>query len=82
MNIVQLGHYHTPSGAGEKGTCQTALVVGVVTDDPIRAVVNLKVWTHEGEEEKHLDVRQDDPYNGIQRGAATFHLSGECPWLR
>lgn len=82
MNLVRLGHYHTPGDTGEKGTCQTALVVGVVEDAPIRAIVNLVVWDHGGGEDEHLGVPQDDPFKGIERGEATFHLSGECPWGR
>lgn len=82
MNLVRLGHYHTPSGAGENGTCQTALVVDVVQQDPIRARVNLVVWQQDGEQDRRLDVQQDDPMKGIERGEATFHLSSECPYGR
>lgn len=83
MNITRLGHYHTPSGADEKGSCQTALVVSVEdNENPVRSIVNLVVWTKEGDERTHLDVREDDPYLGIERGEATFHLSTICPWLK
>ena len=82
MNITRMGHYHTPNGAGEKGACQWATVIKVVEDDPTRAIVNLRVADGDGDEFKRLNVRQDDPYNGIQQAKATFHLSGECPWSR
>ena len=85
MNLVRLGHYHIPSGAGSEGDCRTALVVGVLstktdTLSAIRARVNLVVWDHDGDTQKHMDVQQDDPFKGIERGEATFHLSGECPF--
>lgn len=86
MNLVRLGHYHIPSGGN--GDCRTALVVGVRVDGPtdtlsaIRARANLVVWDHDGDAEKRLDVQQDDPFKGIERGEATFHLSGECPFGR
>jgi predicted TPR repeat methyltransferase len=82
VNIVRLGHYHIPSGAGEKGACQWATVIKVVADDATRAVVNLRVIDGDGDDFRHLDVKQDDAYAGIERGEATFHLSDECPWGR
>lgn len=80
MNLTRLGHYHTPGGAGEQGTCRTALVVHVVENDPIRSIVNLVVWQQDGDSEEHLGVPQDDPMKGTERGEATFHLSTECPY--
>lgn len=77
MNLVRLGHYYTPNASGD-GTCQTALVVGVVEQDPMRAVVNLKVWQHDGDEMTRLNVQQNDPM--AVQDHATFHLSGECPF--
>ena len=82
MNLTRLGHYHIPSGEGETGSCQTALVVAVIKQDPIRSIVNLVVWEHDGDSQPHLGVPQDDPFKGIERHEATFHLSGECPFGR
>lgn len=75
-----MGHYHVPGGetaGGEPiGSCQTAVVVGVDLDAD---TVNLVVWTHSGEDEKHLDVPAG---NGRTSDAASFHLSMECPYKR
>lgn len=76
MNIVRLGHYFNPGNL----SCQWATVVKVVEDDPIRAVVNLKVIDSDGDEFSRLNVRQDDPLGPHE--TATFHLSSECPWHR
>lgn len=78
MNLVRLGHYHLPNEGD--GTCQTALVVGVVGGD-----VNLKVWTHEGDEFTRMRVSVGLPEKTVAGGAApaahaSFHLSGDCPW--
>lgn len=80
VNLTRMGHYHTPSGSGEQGHCQWATVIKVVEQDPLRAVVNLKVIDGDGDEDRRLNVQQDDPYKGIERGEATFHLSTECPF--
>lgn len=80
MNIVRLGHYHVPNEPGERGSCQTALVVGVVKQDPIRAVVNLVVWDSDGDQLTRKSVQQADPL--ADNEGATFHLSSECPFGR
>ena len=77
MNITRMGHYHVPGSPGEKGACQAALVVGIVKQDPIRAVVNLVVWDSDGDQFTREGVEQADPLG--DHGKATFHLSQECP---
>lgn len=88
MNLVRLGHYHTPLGdialKAESGDCTTALVVHVWRDD----LVNLAVFDHEGvsvQSRTSVTVLVPD----LERDAAdpevpqdSFHLSADCPWKR
>lgn len=81
MNLTRMGHYFTPSdGIDEEtgypnGVCQTATVVDVADEF---GEVNLFVWQHDGETERHTGVEVDLPIADV----ATFHLSTECPWKR
>lgn len=85
MNIVRLGHYFTPRGAGDgtvEGACQTALVCGV--DEDPRAgtedeTVTLAVWRHDG---IALTPRTGIPVIPPNESEDSFHLSGDCPWKR
>lgn len=86
MNLVRMGHYHTPSGENEKGSCQTAIVAGSSTYDKVEGdpgvvhdvYVNLLVIKHDG---VPLGAREDVMVSA-PREFATFHLSGDCPWGR
>lgn len=85
MNLCRLGHYHTPGADGTNGTCQTALVV-FVNEAPDPDLVNLVVWTHDGEDEKHTGVPWRASLSG-ERSAelgpgASFHLCADCPFGR
>ena len=87
MNLVRMGHYHTPSGEGERGSCQTAIVAFTNDyDHPAhpadQVLVNITVFNHSGEfAGNHTFVPVAPPRNEAGTGA-TFHLSGECPWNR
>lgn len=88
MNLGRIGHYHTPSGADEKGSCQVALVVDA-GPAPMAGEedVNLKVWTHAGSSEIHLGVPVRASLSGdysapVDESAATFHLNMDCPYRR
>lgn len=79
MNLVRLGHYHVPTGRDEVGYCQTALVVKVTPmADGSMDYVNLVVWDSDGDQQRRLDVPVVAPMDTM----ASFHLSGDCPWLR
>lgn len=84
LNLTRMGHYFVPQGEGAGpdglpatfGSCQTAVVVGVNSHEDV-TTVNLRGWTHEGEEFRHLEVATDaDPRS------ASFHLSRDCPFGR
>jgi hypothetical protein len=77
MNLVRLGHYHIPDSGADAGagSCQTALVVRVWSE----SMVNLVVWTHEGNSVVHTSVRVHAPSDSK---SASFHLSGDCPYGR
>lgn len=94
MNLVRMGHYFTPSGGAETapdsqlihgGSCRLAIVAahdgyGGAKEN----CVNLVVFSHSGD---FLGSRQDipvEPMPYFDEGDAhdSFHLSGECPWLR
>lgn len=80
MNLVRLGHYFAPTSAeGEElaGSCRTALVVDV-GENSFGETVNIVVWSHVGEPDKHLRVQVAEPSVEV----ASFHLSGDCPWSR
>lgn len=89
MNLVRLGHYYTPQGEGEKGSCQTALVCG--HDEYGGAApetVNVTVWNHRGEP---IGNRENVPVMTLEQihapkpgeeNRASYHLSSECPWHR
>jgi hypothetical protein len=81
MNLVRLGHYHTPSGGTDNeglphGGCRTALVVHIEED--ALNLVNLAVWNSNGGQETRSSVSVAAPDETI----ATFHLAGDCPWKR
>lgn len=93
VNLVRLGHYFVPSGRRDDdglptGSCQTALVVGVNDINN----VNLRVWQHDGDDMIRTAVKVGDPVHFAQVAedalagatpiAASFHLSGDCPWKR
>lgn len=79
MNLVRLGHFFTPVDAakteGEEvnGLCQTALVVAVWSD----TLVNAVVWSNNGSQFTKTSLPVEAP-----SGRESFHLSGDCPWLR
>jgi hypothetical protein len=80
VNLVRLGHYHTPSGGADDdgrpyGGCRTALIVHVEENDQL---VNLAIWNSNGGQE----VRSSVPVATPTEEWSTFHLSGECPWKR
>jgi len=90
VNLTRLGHYHTPSGEGERGSCRTALVTfhSLYDEPPPPEVegaekpdvfVNLHVFEHSGES---ADERQSVAVAPPNESYATFHLSGECPHAR
>jgi hypothetical protein len=82
VNLVRLGHYHTPSGGTDNegvahGGCRTALIVHVESDEGA-TLVNLAIWNSNGGQETRSGV----PVAPVSDASATFHLSGECPWDR
>lgn len=84
MNITRMGHYHTPSGEGEKGSCQAAIVTHTSDYDAFEGAprpdvwVNLLVFGHGGDPiGNRTEVKVSEP-----REFATFHLSPDCPWGR
>ena len=79
MNLVRLGHLHTPTGPNDEGYCQTALVCGVDNSGDAE-VVHLAVWTHAG---SPLGVPVTSiPVSPPAESDRTFHLSAECPFGR
>lgn len=82
MNLVRLGHYFTPvvtegdleAGIDFAGTCRTALVIHVWSDE----MVNLVVWNTNGSQENWSSVPVEAP--SVRQ--KSFHLSGDCPWHR
>lgn len=76
VNLVRLGHYHTPNTADDAGSCQTALVVKVGPEADGVAYVNLVVWDSDGDQQRRLDV---PVVPGTLPSEASFHLSGDCP---
>jgi hypothetical protein len=75
-----MGHYHTPSGAGEQGSCRMAAVAGDNGD----GTVNVATWNHNGTVgEHHEGVPVGDPQtDAAEAASATFHLSQSCPFKR
>lgn len=81
MNLVRLGHYYTPGVGADGGTCETALVVAVVKQEPITSIVNLVVWDHLGADAARWNVPESTNPQRTDE-VATFHLSSVCPWQR
>lgn len=75
IKLGRIGHYHTPGGDGEQGTCQKA---DVVQTYPAAEEVNLVATTHEGNTVFHSNV----PVALVDAHHATFHLNMECPYGR
>lgn len=73
--LGRIGHYHTPTGEGERGICRTALVTDVSES---RGYVDLAAFEHEGDVlGARSGVLVSEP-----REFATFHLGRDCPWGR
>lgn len=83
MNLGRIGHYHVPGVLS--GSCQTALVTGPADVAEV-AAVNLAVWQHDGEPERHLGVPIESSASGDHAAAvrdeASFHLATDCPYGR
>jgi hypothetical protein len=75
VNLVRLGHYYIPNGTDDTGSCQTAIVVGVLENHKI----NLIVWSHEGAVVVRKNIRVEA---APLESHPSFHLSGDCPWGR
>jgi hypothetical protein len=87
MNLARVGHYYTPQGEGEKGSCQVALVTGHDEYGGAKDLtVNVHIFSHTGED---IGSRTDVPVLGLEQQArgefstsATFHLPSECQYRR
>lgn len=82
MNLGRIGHYNVPTDALGHSSCQTAIVVSVISPEH----VNLDVWDHQGRSEPRVSVHVSASLSG-EYGAEigpgeSFHLAMDCPERR